>query len=147
MRAPEKSADLVAYIDGGARGNPGPAGAGVYLEIDGIPWRGLYRYLERQTNNYAEYTSLIVALEYALEHGFRGIAVLSDSELLVKQVRGEYKVKNPNLQVLHAAAARLISGFQKFSIRHIPRQQNRRADALANKAQDLRVDGEVALET
>src|SRR5213593_5187958 len=95
---------LVAYIDGGARGNPGPAGAGAHFELNGEPWVGLYEYLGESTNNYAEYTALLLALEYANRRGFRQIEVYSDSQLPVRQILGEYRVKSPNLQNLHQRA-------------------------------------------
>jgi ribonuclease HI len=133
---------LVAYVDGGSRGNPGDAGAGVYFLRNGAPWRGLYFFLGRQTNNFAEYTALLKALDYALQQGFQSISVHADSELLVRQMLGIYKVKNPGLQTLHAEAKTLVHRLQKFSIRHVPREQNKKADALANKAQDTRQSGE-----
>jgi len=134
---------LVAFIDGGARGNPGIAGAGVHFERDRKPWKGLYRYLGEQTNNYAEYSALLAALDFALDSGFSSLTVHSDSELLVRQVEGIYRVKNPGLKVLHALAAERISRLRRFKICHIPREKNRRADALANLAQDRRASGEV----
>ncbi len=139
---PNASAEFLVYIDGGSRGNPGAAGAGVYFELDGKPWRGLYEYLGIRTNNFAEYSALLRALRYALEHGLRRLSVCSDSELLVKQLKGIYRVKNPALQKLHAEAEQLIRQLERFSIRHVPREQNERADALANKAQDERGSGE-----
>jgi ribonuclease HI len=138
----EKTDTLVAYVDGGSRGNPGNAGAGVYLQRNGSPWRGLYFYLGRQTNNFAEYTALLEALNYAVQEGFQSISVYADSELLVRQILGIYKVKNPGLQALHAEAIALIRRLRKFSIRHVPREQNKKADALANKAQDTHESGE-----
>src|SRR5215469_4910432 len=90
---------LVAYVDGGARGNPGPAGFGVVIEDqNGSTIAELSRYLGRQTNNYAEYSGLIAALEYALSHSYRGLRVISDSELMVRQVKGIYKVRNEGLR-------------------------------------------------
>src|SRR5437867_159886 len=133
---------VVAYIDGGSRGNPGPAGAGVYFELEGKPWRGVYEYLGRGTNNFAEYSALLRALDYAREAGFRGIEIYSDSELLVRQMRGEYRVKSPNLQALHREASDRMKWFERHSIRHVPRESNTRADALANKAMDLQRSGE-----
>lgn len=140
--AESKVERLAAYIDGGARGNPGEAGAGIYFERNGSPWRGLYRYLGRQTNNYAEYSALLEALEYALKNGLVRIVVYADSELLVRQMLGSYRVRHPVLQRLHEQADRLARRFDSFAIHHVPRESNRKADALANKAQDLRSSGE-----
>jgi probable phosphoglycerate mutase len=133
---------LAAYIDGGARGNPGEAGAGVYFERNGSAWRGLYRYLGRTTNNYAEYSALIEALHYALKEGFRKLMVYADSELLVKQMRGSYRVKHPVLRELYAQAKELAHRLERFELHHIPREKNHPADALANRAQDSRASGE-----
>ncbi len=133
---------LVAHVDGGSRGNPGEAGAGVYLERNGLPWRGLYLYLGRRTNNYAEYSALIAALQYALKEGIRKLVVYADSELLVKQMLGSYRVKNPVLQQLYAQANELVHRLDRFELHHVPRDRNHQADALANRAQDLRASGE-----
>lgn len=133
---------LVAYIDGGARNNPGPAGAGVYLELDGRPLAGLYEFLGKQTNNYAEYSALLTALRYASNKRYPKVRIYSDSELLVRQVLGEYRVKNPVLQNLHAEARALIGQVQQFTIEHVPRARNYKADALANKAMNLQASGE-----
>lgn len=133
---------LVAFIDGGSRGNPGPAGVGILLYLDDRRWRGLYEYLGKQTNNYAEYSALLVALNYALKEGFRRLEVYSDSELLVRQVLGKYRVKNPALQTLHRQVSEMVQRLDRFSIQHVPREKNRMADALANKALDLRSSGE-----
>jgi 2-dehydro-3-deoxygluconokinase len=133
---------LVAYIDGGARGNPGPAGAGVHIELEGLPWRGLYTFLGRRTNNFAEYSALLIALEFALKEGFRQLKAYSDSELLVRQILGHYRVKNPSLQDLHEKATELIRRFKQFSIQHVRREENWKADALVNKALDLQRSGE-----
>jgi ribonuclease HI len=128
---------LVAHIDGGARGNPGPAGYGVIIEDEvGRPVTELSEYLGRQTNNYAEYSGLLAALSYALKHGFKALKVRSDSELMVKQLNGEYKVSSPTLKELHAQAMKKIDQFDCFEIRHVPREKNREADRLANLAMD-----------
>jgi ribonuclease HI len=128
---------LVAYIDGGARGNPGPAGYGVVIkDQSGNKIAALSKYLGRQTNNYAEYNGLLAALEYALHNGRKALKVISDSELLVKQIRGQYKVKSPALQELHGRAQELIRQLDWFSIQHVLREQNREADGLANRAMD-----------
>jgi ribonuclease HI len=128
---------LLAHIDGGARGNPGPAGYGVVIQDEsGKKIAQLSEYLGHQTNNFAEYQGLIAALEYALEHSPKALKVISDSELLVRQIKGIYKVKNPTLQDLHARAKQLIGQLDWFSIGHALREHNRDADRLANEAMD-----------
>ena len=128
---------LIANIDGGARGNPGPAGFGVYLkDQSGKKVAELSEYLGHQTNNYAEYSGLIAALEYALEHGHKALKVISDSELMVKQMRGQYKVKSPSLLELYRRAQELTRKLAWFSIQHVLRAHNREADGLANEAMD-----------
>ena len=128
---------LIAFTDGGARGNPGPAGYGVVLKDEaGRKVAGLSEYLGHQTNNFAEYQGLIAALEYAIEHGPKALKVISDSELLVKQIKGIYKVKNLTLQDLHGRAKQLISQLEWFSIGHAFREHNQEADHLANEAMD-----------
>ncbi len=128
---------LVAYIDGGARGNPGPAGYGVVFEDEvGRPVATLSEYLGRQTNNYAEYSGLLAALNYTLRHGFKALKVVSDSELMVKQINGEYKVSSPTLKELHERAMKLLDQIECFEIRHVLREKNRDADRLANMAMD-----------
>lgn len=128
---------LVAHIDGGARGNPGPAGYGVLIQDEsGKKLAALSRYLGHQTNNFAEYQGLIAALEYAVNHGHKALHVISDSELMVRQIKGIYKVKNATLQDLHARAKELIAQLAWFSIGHVLRGHNREADELANAAMD-----------
>jgi ubiquinone/menaquinone biosynthesis C-methylase UbiE/ribonuclease HI len=128
---------LIAYIDGGARGNPGPAGFGAHIQdAAGKTVAELSEFLGRKTNNYAEYSGLIAALGYAVEHSHRSLKVVSDSELLVKQIRGEYKVKSPELKVLYDEARRLIRKLDGFEIGHVLRNKNRDADRLANDAMD-----------
>lgn len=128
---------LIANIDGGARGNPGPAGYGVVIEDEvGRPVAQLSEYLGRQTNNYAEYSGLLAALNYALRHGFKALKVVSDSELMVKQINAEYKVSSPTLKELHQRAMKLIEQLDCFEIRHVLREKNREADRLANLAMD-----------
>lgn len=126
-----------ANVDGAARGNPGPASYGVLIR-DG---RGeivakLKKYIGRMTNNVAEYYGLIAALDYAQSHGVRALRVESDSELMVKQMRGVYKVKSADLQPLFERAKKMSQGFDFFRIDHVYREQNREADALANEALD-----------
>jgi ribonuclease HI len=128
---------LIAHSDGGARGNPGPSGYGVVIQDEaGRKIAALSQYLGHQTNNFAEYQGLIAALEYAIEHGHKALKVVSDSELLVRQIKGIYKVKNLTLQELHARAKELIAQLEWFSIDHALREHNREADELANQAMD-----------
>jgi ribonuclease HI len=135
---PQKAAEyLVAYVDGGARGNPGPAGFGVRIENqNGEKVTELSQYLGRQTNNFAEYSGLIAALEYAIAHNYRGLRVISDSELMVRQIKGIYKVRNQNLRPLHERARALIRKLDYFEIGHVLRAKNKDADRLANEAMD-----------
>jgi len=128
---------LIAHSDGGARGNPGPAGYGVVLKDEtGRKVAALSEYLGHQTNNFAEYQGLIAALEYAIEHGPKALKLISDSELLVRQIKGIYKVKNATLQDLHGRAKELIAQLDWFSIGHALREHNQEADRLANEAMD-----------
>jgi ribonuclease HI len=128
---------LVAHIDGGARGNPGPAGFGAVVEDgNGTRVAEISKFLGHQTNNYAEYSGLLAVLQYALEHGHRALEVISDSELLVKQINGQYKVRHPILMELHNQAKSLIRKLDWFNIHHVLRGKNRQADMLANKAMD-----------
>jgi len=126
---------VTAWIDGAARGNPGPAGYGVYMKKDGevIEVSG---YLGRTTNNVAEYAGLIDALTVAVAEGVREVEIISDSELLVKQMLGQYRVKHPNLVPLYEQAKTLVRKFARFSIRHTLRAGNKDADRLANRAVD-----------
>ncbi|MFZ0802334.1 MAG: ribonuclease HI family protein [Terriglobales bacterium] len=128
---------LIAYSDGGARGNPGPSGYGVVIQDQaGKKIAALSEYLGHQTNNFAEYQGLIAALEYAVKHGHKALKVVSDSELLVRQIKGIYKVKNAALKDLHARAKELIAQLDWFSIGHVLRGHNQQADELANAAMD-----------
>jgi len=128
---------VIAYTDGGARGNPGPAGFGVYVtDQSGNRIVELSEYLGHQTNNVAEYSALIAALEWAIRNEHRAVQVVSDSELMVKQLRGIYKVRNENLQPLFEKAKRLIAQLDWFEVKHVLREQNREADRLANEAMD-----------
>jgi len=134
---PIPSQRVVAHIDGGARGNPGPAGFGAVVEGgEGGRVVELSRFLGHQTNNYAEYSGLLAVLQYALEHGHRALEVISDSELLVKQINGQYKVRNPTLVDLHRQAKSLINKLDWFNIHHVLRGKNKQADMLANRAMD-----------
>jgi ribonuclease HI len=136
---------LVAHSDGGARGNPGPAGFGVVIQDQsGKKVAHLSEYLGHQTNNFAEYQGLIAALEYALQHGPKALKLISDSELLVRQIKGIYKVKNATLQDLHGRAKELIAQLEWFSIGHALREHNTEADRLANQAMDKGMGRSVA---
>jgi ribonuclease HI len=136
---------LIAHSDGGARGNPGPAGYGVVIQDQaGRKVAQLSEYLGHQTNNFAEYQGLIGALEYALQHGPKALKLISDSELLVRQIKGIYKVKNPTLQDLHGRAKELIAQLDWFSIGHALREHNAEADRLANQAMDKGMGRSVA---
>ena len=128
---------LIAFSDGGARGNPGPSGYGVVIQDEaGKKVAALSEYLGHQTNNFAEYQGLIAALEYAVANGHKALKVISDSELLVRQIKGIYKVKNAALQDLHGRAKELIAQLDWFSIGHVLRGHNEEADRLANAAMD-----------
>src|SRR5580700_1169486 len=128
---------LVAFIDGGARGNPGPAGYGVVIQDEsGKKVAALSEYLGHQTNNFAEYQGLIAALEYAVANDHKALKVISDSELLVRQIKGIYKVNNLVLRDLHGRAKELIAQLDWFSIGHVLRGHNEEADSLANAAMD-----------
>jgi len=127
---------LTLNIDGAARGNPGPAGAGVVIRRGEKIFEEFCKYLGETTNNQAEYQALVLGLERARELGARRVAVRSDSELLVKQVLGQYRVKNPGLKILFQKAAALMRQFERFQIQHVPREQNTEADRLGNRAID-----------
>jgi ribonuclease HI len=131
------SIEIVAHIDGGSRGNPGPAAYGVAIETtQGAPVAAFAKFLGETTNNFAEYQGLLAALEYALSHGYPRLCVLTDSELMARQISGRYKIRSPDLKPLHDKAQGLIARLESFSIRHVYREQNREADRLANKAMD-----------
>lgn len=128
---------IVAYIDGGARGNPGPAGYGVRIQTrDGALVEELHGALGIATNNVAEYNGLLAALRWAIDHDQRELAVRSDSELLVKQMRGEYRVRHPGLQSLAARARLLIMELDRVTFEHVRREHNVEADRLSNVAMD-----------
>jgi ribonuclease HI len=128
---------LQIHIDGASRGNPGEAGFGVHVASpEGSTLAELYGYLGRATNNVAEYQALIHALRYALDHGARQVRIFSDSELVVRQMSGAYKVKHPDMIPLHREATRLVSRIGGVALSHVPRERNRDADRLANRALD-----------
>ncbi len=126
---------LVAYIDGGSRGNPGPAGYGVRIEApDGTVCAELRGSLGETTNNVAEYRGLIAALTHLVQAGARRVTVRSDSLLLVRQMRGEYRVRHPALQRLNSEALALVARLDRVHFEHVPRALNTEADRLANLA-------------
>jgi probable phosphoglycerate mutase len=136
--APSTSADwLTAHCDGGSRGNPGPSGYGAVIEdAQGRVVACLSQFLGHQTNNYAEYSGLVAVLQWANQNGTKYLRVVSDSELMVKQMKGLYKVKNPGLLPLWEEAKRLASRLDRFEMRHTLRGGNQEADRLANEAMD-----------
>ena len=133
----ETAPSYVAQIDGAARGNPGPASYGVVLRgPDGGAIDSLGKYIGRTTNNVAEYYALIAALDAAAARGVRRLRIQSDSELLVRQMQGAYKVKSADLKPLHERAQKAARALEFFAIEHVPRERNREADELANQALD-----------
>ena len=131
---------LILFSDGAARGNPGPAGAGAVLtKVDGSLVARLGKFLGSQTNNHAEYMGLLIGLEEALRLGANEIEVVADSELMVRQLNGVYKVKNAGLKLLFERAQRLLQQFVGYTVRHVPRAQNKLADEMSNRAIDERL--------
>ena len=130
-----------AYVDGGSRGNPGPAGYGVHIEREDGTIAELKESLGLATNNVAEYSGLIAALRWAAAHGISKLHIRADSELLVKQMRGEYRVKSPGLQPLYEQARALTRQIGDVTFEHVRREFNRDADRLANEAMDEAADG------
>ncbi len=131
--------ELKIYTDGASRNNPGEAGAGVFIVRDGKPLEKIARYLGRTTNNIAEYSAAIIGLERAVELGASSVKVHADSELLVKQLNGQYRVKNEGLKPLYVKVKELIAKIGRVEVEYIPREMNREADALANKAIDEKI--------
>jgi ribonuclease HI len=129
--------EIVANIDGGSRGNPGPAAYGVVIKTaEGKAVAEIAKFIGETTNNFAEYQGLLAALEYSLSHGYSRLRVLTDSELMAHQIAGRYKVRSPDLKPLHAQAQAMIARLESFSIQHVYREQNREADRLVNQAMD-----------
>jgi len=127
------------YCDGGSRGNPGPSGAGAMIkDSNGIVLAEISEYLGIKTNNYAEYSSLLLALEKCIELGINqcGIEVFMDSKLVVEQINGNWKVKSENIKLLHTKITNLLTFFSNVKVSHISRKSNGVADSLANKAMD-----------
>jgi ribonuclease HI len=135
--SPEKSSWINAHCDGGARGNPGPAGYGAVIQDDhGAILAELSEFLGMRTNNFAEYSGLLACLQYALDHHHPRLRVVSDSELMVKQIQGKYKVNSPDLRPLWQEAKNRIARLEAFEISHALRHKNKDADRLANQAMD-----------
>jgi ribonuclease HI len=134
-----KHFDIIANIDGGARGNPGPAAYGVVIrDSQGNVIIELKDYLGLQTNNVAEYSGLLAALDYAARAQYQSIKIFSDSELLVRQMQGRYKVSSPGLKPLYDKARLLVQKFHVFAIEHVLREKNKDADRLVNQVLDSR---------
>ncbi len=130
--------ELVLYTDGAARGNPGPAAIGVVLaDVQGNILMALGQVIGKATNNEAEYRALLVGLDCAAKRGAESLSIRTDSELMTQQLLGTYRVRAPNLKSLFEEAKKHLGSFGRVDIRHIPREQNRKADALANQALDL----------
>ena len=135
--APTPERYIIAHIDGGARGNPGPAGYGVAVaDSSGKRVAELSEYIGHRSNNVAEYSGLLGALQYCLKHEERALKVMSDSELMVKQLNGQYKVKSPDLKTLYDQAQTMIRRLDWFRAEHVLRAKNKDADRLANEAMD-----------
>lgn len=129
----------ILFTDGGARGNPGPAAAGgVVVGTDGTILAEVSEYLGIATNNVAEYRALILTLRRALDEGCRNVDVRMDSELVVRQLEGKYRVKDAKMQPLHAAAMKLLAQFNRAEVRHVRRDENKLADKLVNAVLDAR---------
>lgn len=126
------------FTDGGSRNNPGDAGLGAYITKDGVVLAELSEYLGKQTNNFAEYTAVIRALEWCLENGLSSepLSFKMDSKLVVEQVQGNWKVKEPTLKPLVARVRELAAAFPRVTFAHVRREQNKEADRLANEAMD-----------
>jgi ribonuclease HI len=126
------------FTDGGSRNNPGDAGLGAYITKDGVAIAELSEYLGKQTNNFAEYTAVIRALEWCIEHGLTDepISFKMDSKLVVEQVQGNWKVKEPTLKPLVTRVRELATQFPRVTFAHVPREENKEADRLANEAMD-----------
>jgi len=130
---------LVVHVDGGARGNPGPAAvAAVLADPDGMVLEERAQAIGHATNNVAEYRALLLGIERASALGARELELIGDSELIARQLRGEYRVKDPGLRELHAQVATALQGFDRWTIRNVPREQNARADRLVNETLDAR---------
>ncbi|HKW44582.1 MAG TPA: ribonuclease HI family protein [Candidatus Eremiobacteraceae bacterium] len=135
----DKNSPCIVFTDGGARGNPGPAAAGgVIVTADGALIAEVSEYLGVATNNVAEYRALILTLRRALDEGCRSVDIRMDSELVVRQLEGKYRVKDAKMQPLHAAAVKLMAQFDRAHVRHVRRDENTLADTLVNAVLDAR---------
>jgi len=132
-----KSKKLSLYTDGASRGNPGPAGVGVVILDGRKKIKELYKYIGETTNNMAEYNALIYGLEEAVNLAAKEVVVNLDSELVARQLNGEYKVKDDDIKALFERALSILKNFEHFEIRHVARSKNKDADRLANKAINL----------
>jgi ribonuclease HI len=131
--------EFIINVDGASRGNPGEASYGfVIVERGGKTVHEESRYIGQTTNNVAEYTALVKALEFAAKKKIASVEIRSDSQLLVRQILGEYKVKSENIEALYRRCRDLLRNFQWYEIKHVPREENKRADKLANQALDKR---------
>jgi len=140
------SKSVEIFIDGASRGNPGPSSIGAVFYEGGKVTKKLFKFIGNATNNVAEYTALIYALQEALIDKYETVTIKSDSELLTKQIRGEYKVKNENLRFYYEQFKHLSRGFNKIEVISIAREDNILADKLANKAIDSRIDSSLKIE-
>jgi ribonuclease HI len=131
--------ELTIFTDGASRNNPGEAGAGIFILRDGKPVDKIARYLGTTTNNIAEYQAAIIGLEQCVKLGASMVKLHADSELMVKQLNGQYKVKNEGLKPLHARVKELIAKIGTVEVQYIPRERNKEADALANQAIDEKI--------
>jgi ribonuclease HI len=137
---PPGAGEISIHADGASRGNPGEAGAGVvFADERGKTLKEWKSYLGQTTNNVAEYRAVLLALEKASALGAESVIINMDSELVVRQLSGEYKVREPHLKALHQKALELLKGFRRYRLRHVPREENRRADQLANEAIDQKI--------
>ena len=142
-----KDQSLVLYIDGASRGNPGRAGAGVWMtDGEGKKILEMARYLGYKTNNQAEYLALLLGLKEARRSGGESLLIFTDSELVERQIRGVYRVKDLKLKPLHRMVMKKLAGFSSFQIKSIPREENRVADGLANQAIERRIAAETGKE-
>jgi ribonuclease HI len=140
--SPATTPELLVFSDGASRGNPGLAGAGaVLVRASGHVVERLGLFLGTQTNNHAEYMGAILGLRRARALGVEEVELVADSQLLIRQLAGRYRVKSPTLRPLYEEAKGLLTGFKKVRLRHVPREENIEADTMSNRAIDERLDG------